>query len=171
VKAQTGKVWREWFRYLDEAGAKKRDHRGIVKILHQEAKVKAWWSQMVAVAYEHERGLRDPHQKCTGEYSASGSRTLAVPVAQAYAAWANGVQRKKWLGAAAMDISAQTENRSIRAAWDGNKSRVSVMFYPKGPEKTQVVVDHMKLADSSECAKMKDYWFAALDRLQKELGA
>jgi hypothetical protein len=171
VKAKTGKVWADWFRFLDKEGAKKLDHKAIVKILQDKGKVGSWWCQMVAVEYEKERGIRDAHQKCTGEYSASGSRTIAVPVAKAYAAWANRTFRTKWLGAAVMDISTQTENKSIRAAWDGNKSRVSIMFYPKGPEKTQVVIDHMKLADSGECTKMKDYWFAALDRLQKELSA
>lgn len=87
-----------------------------------------------------------------------------------YAAWIDEKQRQRWLGDADMAISTKTENKSLRAAWDGNKSRVSVNFYPKGPEKCQVSVDHMKLSSAKESAKMKSYWFEALNRLQKELG-
>lgn len=38
---------------------------------------------MVAVGYEHERGIRQKFQKCDGRFSASGSRTMV----KAYAAW------------------------------------------------------------------------------------
>lgn len=167
VKAKTGKVWADWFKILDKTGAKKLTHQEIWKYLNQEQELGPWWSQMVAVEYERARGLRDMHQKCTGEYSASGSRTMAVPIAKLYNAWVDDNLRKTWLGAAKLDISTKTENKSLRAAWDGNKSRLSVNFYGKGPNKTQVAVDHMKLADSKECEKMKAYWIAALNRLQE----
>jgi hypothetical protein len=170
VKAGTGKVWKEWFAILDRAGAKKMDHRDISKYLHEKCKVGPWWCQMVAVAYEQERGLRDVHQKCDGEYAASASRTMAVPIAKLYGAWADDGLRKKWIGGDKLEISTKTENKSLRGAWDGNKSRLSVNFYAKGPGKTQVAVDHMKLASSNECERMKEYWFAALDRLQDMLG-
>jgi hypothetical protein len=171
VKAKTGKIWADWFRVLDKDGAKKLEHQEIVKLLQQKHKVGSWWCQMVAVEYEHERGIRGKHQKCDGEFAASGSRTMAVPVAKAYSAWVDDKVRKTWLGAAKMEISTKTENKSLQAAWDGNKSRLSVMFYAKGPDKTRVVIDHMKLADSDQSLAMKSYWFAALDRLQKALGA
>lgn len=169
VKAKTGKVWADWFKILDNAGAKTLTHQEIWKYLKEKQKVGPWWSQMVAVEYERARGLRDMHQKCTGEYSSSGSRTMAVPAAELYNAWIDENVRKKWLGAAKLEISTKTENKSLRAAWDGNKSRVSVNFYSKGPDTTQVAVDHMKLSDSKECEKMKAYWTAALDRLQTVL--
>jgi hypothetical protein len=44
-----------------------------------------------------------------------------------------------------------------------------VNFYPKSAGKCQVAVDHMKLPSSKECAKMKAYWFEALNRLQEML--
>lgn len=167
VKAATGKVWKEWFAILDKAGAKKMEHRDISKYLHEQRKVTPWWCQMVAVEYERKRGLRQMFQKCDGEFAASGNRTLAVPVSKLYSAWVDEKLRKQWLGPAEMEISTKTEDKSLRAAWDGNKSRISVNFYPKGAEKTQVSVDHMKLASAKESAKMKSYWFDALNRLQE----
>jgi hypothetical protein len=166
VKAKTGKVWADWFKALDAAGAKKMKHQEILEVLEKKHKVGPWWSQMVAVEYEKERGLRDAHQKCTGEYSASASRTIAAPIGTIYRVWTDDKLRKKWLGAHDLEISTKTENKSLRGAWDGNKSRLSVNFYPKGEAKCQVAVDHMKLADSKDCEKMKAYWFEALNRLQ-----
>ena len=84
VKAKTGKVWTEWFKILDKAGAKKMPHTEITTILHDRG-VGSWWGQMVAVEYERERGIREKYQKCTGEFSTSGSRTIVAPMAKAFA--------------------------------------------------------------------------------------
>jgi hypothetical protein len=124
---------------------------------------------MVAVGYEHERGIRQKFQKCDGEFSASGSRTLAVPLAKAYEAWIDEKFRRRWLPGAKMEITTATPGKYVRAKW--GDSRLSVGFYSRGPAKAQVAVDHGKLASSRECAKMKSYWFAALNRLQKTLEA
>jgi len=170
VKAKTGKVWAEWFKILDKAGAKKWPHQEISAFLRDKQGVGPWWGQMVAVAYEHERGLRQKFQKCDGEFSASGSRTLAVPLGKAYAAWTDEKLRAKWLPDAPMEITTATPGKSLRAKWNGD-TRLSVNFYGKGAQKAQVTVDHMKLAGSNDSAKMKSYWFAALDRLQELLEA
>jgi hypothetical protein len=170
VQAKTGKVWAEWFRILDKAGAKKWPHKEIAAYLHDKQKVSPWWAQMVSVGYEHERGIRQRFQKCDGEFSASGSRTLAVPLAKAYAAWTDEKLRNQWLPGAKIEITTATPGKYVRAKWDGD-TRLSVGFYSKGPGRAQVAVDHGKLANSRESAKMKSYWFAALNRLQKALEA
>ena len=169
VKARTGKVWAEWFDILDRAGAKKWQHKEISAYLTREHKVGPWWGQMIAVPYEHARGLREKFQKCSGEFSASGSRTLNVPMAKLYDAWTNEKLRERWLPGAIIEITTATRNKSLRAKWDDGKSRLSVNFYSKGAGKCQAAVDHMKLANSKECAKIKTYWFEALNRLEAQL--
>jgi hypothetical protein len=168
VKAKTGKVWAEWFKILDKAGAKKWPHKEIAAYLHEKQKVPSWWCQMVAVAYERERGIRQKFQKCDGEFSASGSRTIAAPLAKAYAAWTDEKLRQRWLPEAPLEITTATPGKYVRAKWNGD-TRLAVGFYSRGSEKTQVAVDHGKLANTKECAKMKSYWFDALNRLQETL--
>jgi hypothetical protein len=170
VKAKTGKVWADWFRILDKAGAKKWAHKEIALYLYEKQKLSGWWAQMVSVGYERERGIRQKFQKCDGQFSASGSRTLAVPLAKAYAAWTDERLREGWLPGAKMEITTATPGKYVRAKWNGD-TRLSVGFYAKGAGKTQVAVDHSKLANSKECARMKSYWFAALNRLQGILEA
>lgn len=171
VKERSGKTWGEWFRILDKAGAKKMDHKAITELLYYKHKVSGWWSQMIAVDYERARGLREKFQKCDGQFAASGSRTLNVPMARLFAAWSDEKMRRKWLPDAEMDITTARPGKSVRAKWDGGKSRLSVNFYAKGPGKSQVAVDHENLASAKECAIMKSFWFEALNRLQNELEA
>jgi hypothetical protein len=169
VKTRTGKVWSEWFEILDKAGAKKWRHQEITAYLAKTHDVGPWWTQMIAVPYEHARGLREKFQKCTGEFSTSGSRTLNLPMEKLYDAWTNEKLRGRWLPGAKIEITTATRNKSLRAKWDDGKSRLSVNFYAKGAGKCQAAVDHMKLANSKECAKMKAYWFEALNRLEAQL--
>jgi len=169
VKARTGKVWAEWFEILDQAGAKKWQHKEISAYLADSHQVGPWWTQMIAVPYEHARRIRQKFQKCDGEFAASGSRTLNVPMSKLYEAWTDEKLRRRWLPDAKMEITTATRNKSLRAKWDEGKSRLSVNFYAKGAGKAQAAVDHMKLASSKECAKMKNYWFEALNRLESQL--
>jgi hypothetical protein len=168
VKAKTGKVWSEWFAVLDKAGAKNWPHKEIATYLYEKQKLPGWWAQMVSVGYEHERGLRQKFQKCDGQFSASGSRTIAAPMAKAFAAWTDDKARKRWLPDGKLEITSSTPGKYVRGKWNG-ESRLSVGFYSKGAGKTQVAVDHEKLVDSKECEKMKSYWFEALNRLQSAL--
>lgn len=167
VKGKTGKVWREWFAILNRAGAKKWKHKDIAIFLYEKQGVGMWWCQMVANEYERAYGLREKFQTCTGEFAANVGRTLAAPVAKVYKAFADDQQRRKWLGAAKIEISTANKNKTIRAAWDGNKTRVNVYFYVKGPSKVQLALEHMKLKSAKEVLKMKSYWFSALNRLEK----
>ena len=169
VKARTGKSWPEWFKILDKAGAKKMRHQDISAYLNTEHEVGPWWGQMIAVPYEHDRGLRQKFQKCDGEFAASGSRTLSVPLGKLYNVWTDEKLRQRWLPGAAIEITTATRNKSLRAKWNGGASRLSVNFYAKGQGKSQMAVDHMKLENSQECAKMKKHWFEALNRLQEML--
>ena len=167
VKAATGKTWPQWFQALDKAGARMMPHRDIALHLHNIHKCPGWWSQMVAVGYERERGLRETHQKCDGSYAASASRTLHVPVGILYKAWTDAKALRRWLPDP-FEVRKATSSKSLRITWpDG--SHVDVYFWIKGPSKSQVSLDHRKLKDARAVAKQKAYWSRALDRLEERL--
>ena len=170
VKAKTGKVWAEWFQILDQAGAKDWPHKETAMHLYKKRKVPAWWAQMVAVGYEHERGLRKQFQDCNGNFAANSSRTFVAPVGKLFQAWTDEKFRQRWLPDADIEITTATKGKSLRAKWDGG-TRLSVYFTATGMGKTRVAVDHMKLASSKDCARMKEFWFEALNRLAMTLQA
>jgi hypothetical protein len=165
LKERTGKTWAQWFPILDKAGAKKMNHTEIAAVLHDKFGVPGWWCQMVAVGYEHSRGLRDLHES-SGGFSASVSRTLGVGAKRLFAACADDKKRGLWLKDDALVISTARPEKTVRGAWDGT-SRMEIRFYPKGAEKTQVVIDHMKLASRADVEKMKAFWSENLERLRE----
>ena len=164
VQARTGKTWAQWYKTLDEAGAKDLDHPAIVALLHEQG-VGPWWEQMVAVSYEQARGLREVHQKPEG-YEITISRTLPVPVSLLYNAWNDPLKRRQWLKNSEFEIRKATLNKTLRITWVDGKTHVVAAFNAKGPGKTQVAVQHSKLADSKAATRMKMYWAAQLKNLR-----
>ena len=168
VARATGKTWGEWLQVLDAAGAKKMSHKEIAKLLHDKLKCPPWWSQMVTVGYEQARGRREKHQKPNG-YSVSGSKTIAVPVDQLFAAWSDAKSRRRWLGAEKLAVRKSTANKSIRATWGDGTTSVEFNFYVKGDHKSQVTVQHDKLADADLAEKMKTFWRDVLVNVKVQL--
>jgi uncharacterized protein YndB with AHSA1/START domain len=168
VKAKTGKTWDQWFAILDKAGAKELSHKEIVQLLNSKHDVGPWWQQTVTVTYEQARGLRDKHEK-PGGYQISVSRTVNVPVATLYKAVANERSRGQWLSENGLTVRKATTNKSMRVTWKDGKSSLEINFYPKGDDKSQVVVQHSKLPDAKAASKMKTFWGEALDRLRESV--
>jgi uncharacterized protein YndB with AHSA1/START domain len=164
VQAKTGRTWPEWFAILDAAGAQQMAHQQIVAYLHAEQGVGPWWQQMITVTYEQARGLRAKHQTPDG-YQIGASKTIAAPAAALYEAWIDAGRRRTWLPDAPLEISKATPAKSIRGAW-GEGGRLDVQFYPKGDAKTQITIQHNKLADAEAGQRMKAYWAEALERLR-----
>jgi uncharacterized protein YndB with AHSA1/START domain len=165
VRAKTGKTWPEWFAILDKAGAAKLSHKEIVAHLVEQHHVGPWWQQMVTVTYEQARGLRAKHEKLGG-FEISVSKTLNVPAAAAFTAWQDKRRRARWLPDPAVTIRKATPNKSMRLTWVDGQGSVDVNFYSKGEGKTQVSVQHGKLADAKEAASKKVYWSKALGGLK-----
>jgi uncharacterized protein YndB with AHSA1/START domain len=164
VAAKTGKHWAEWFLILNKRGCRGWKHKEIARLVHDELGCPPWWSQMVTVGYEQFHGMREKHEK-SGGYSISRSKTLPVPIAELYKWWNDARRRNQWLKESKLTIRKATPNRSLRITWSDGKTNVEVMFYAKGSEKSQVSVQHDKLANAAAGEKMKAYWGAALDRL------
>lgn len=68
-------------------------------------------------------------------------------------------------------VSTARPNKALRGMWDGGKSRVEILFYPKGPGNSQVTIDHRDLKSARAVQEMKVYWseqFARLETLLKK---
>ena len=167
VEARTGKPWDEWFRILDEAGAKDMTHKEIVRTVASSGDVSSWWQQSIAVAYEQKRGLREKYEKTVG-YEISKSRTIGAPAVDLFRAWAYAEERGSWLGDADVALRRESPPKRVALSWRG-QSMVDVSFLEKGKAKTQVVVQHSRLSDGDEAARMKEYWSARLQDLEKHI--
>jgi len=164
VRKATGKDRAQWFKILDAFDVKKNGHAAAATHLHDEHACPPWWSQMVVVEYERERGLRVKHQVSDG-FSVSASRVMNVPIARLYKAW-QGKAVAAWLPDPGFAVRTRTANKSMRITWVDGKTHVEANFYAKGEGKSQVTVQHNKLKTEAAAKKMKKYWGEAMDRLK-----
>lgn len=130
--------------------------------------MEGWWAQMLTVGYEQARGLRRLHQKPEG-FEISASRVIEAPVESVFSAWMDETTRARWLPEPGLTVHKSTPYKSLRATWtDGSKS-ISVNFYPRGDARTQVALQHGKLADAAAASRMKSFWGERLDALKTML--
>jgi uncharacterized protein YndB with AHSA1/START domain len=173
VQRATGHTWDQWCALLDGAGCARMNHQQIVQVIAKKYGVGPWWQQMVTVGYEQARGLRQPHQKCDGDWSINASKTIDVPVAALFDAWNDARLRRRWLGArndeGELVIRKATRPKSLRITWCDGRSNVDVNLLAKGDAKSSVQVEHAKLKNATEAAKHKRFWGAALGRLKQVL--
>lgn len=164
VREKTGKTWKQWVHALDAVDAANLPHREIARYLRNDLGVPAWWSQMVTVGYERIRGLRDVGQRRGGGYDANKSKTFPVPVSKLYRAFSRKPTRDRWLPGVAWNVTKATPDKSIRLKWeDGNP--LAVHFVSKGKGKSQVSVQHGKLAGKKDVERVKAFWAKRLAAL------
>ena len=168
VHAKTGHSWSEWVRILDAIDAHTLPHSEIATHVNEVHGVSGWWSQAVTVGYERIRGLRDIGQRRGGAYEASKSRTFPVPVAKLCAAFATAKTRARWLPGIDLTVRKATPDKSMRITWPDSSS-VEVWFTSKSVAKSQVAVQHRKLASKADVQRMKDFWSERLDALAEIL--
>jgi hypothetical protein len=165
VKAKTGKSWDEWCKILDKAGARMMDHQEIALLLQKQIGLTRWWSQMVAVGYENERGMRasergEPPGK---RYEVTLSKIVDAPRAAVWAAWQDPGALARWLPDAKFEVSKTVPLKILHLDWP-DETRVTVRLYERRG-KTRLVVAHAKLAES-QSERLQGYWSNALDRLK-----
>jgi hypothetical protein len=164
VRAKTGRDWKGWVEHLDGRDAARLPHREIARHLQREMELSAWWAQTVTVGYERIRGLRDIGQRRGGSYEAHKSKTLPVAVAELYRAFNRPQARERWLPDEGLEIRTATPEKSMRIAW-GDGTSVDVRFTAKSEAKSQVAIQHQKLASKAEAERKKRFWAERLTAL------
>jgi len=163
VKKATGCEWAKWVFVLDKAGATGMSHAELAKYIREKYKTPSWWTQTVAVGYERIRGLRAHGQQRSGDWSVSKSKTIGVPLAKLYAAF-NARGRAKWMPDVKVTVRGATPNKSMRLRWEDG-SPIDVSFMAKGASKSQVAIDHRKLASKAEADRIRAFWAERLNAL------
>ncbi len=163
VKKKTGKEWTEWISILDKEKAFNLPHREIAILLSEKYKVSDWWSQMVTVGYEKAKGLRKLNEKVNG-FEISVSKVLPVAVITLFDWWNDEKKRRKWL-TKDLVIHKSTPHKSLRMTWEDGTKAISVNFYEKVADKSQVTLQHDKIKNEDEAKQIKEFWQSCLSKL------
>lgn len=170
VVARTGRGWGEWVRLLDAAGAESMPHREIAALIRDRFEVSGWWAQTVTVGYERIRGLREIGQRRDGTRELNKSRTVPAPLAKLYRACRVARTRRRWLPGVEPTVRTAVREKSMRWTWPDGTS-VHLYFVDKGAAKSQVSIQHVKLATRSDVERMREYWQERLSTLAELLQA
>jgi len=170
VKAKTGCTWERWVRALDAKGAVAWPHKEIAEYVHEKYKVPGWWAQTVTVGYERIKGLREIGQRRSGSYEAAKSKTVAVPIGRLFRAFSDKRTREEWLPGVKLTVRKATAEKSMRIAWEDGTS-VELYFIAKGDGKSQVAVQHTKLATKADAEAKKAFWGERLGALAELLAS
>ena len=170
LKAKTGCTWQRWVHALDYAKAQTWPHRDIAEYVSRKYQLSGWWSQTVTVGYERIKGLRAIGQRRNGTFEANKSRTYAVSVSRLYRAFSDPWTRSLWLPGVALTVRTATKEKSLRITWPDGSS-VQAMFSTKGAAKSQVQIQHGKLAEKQAAERLKAFRSERLDALGATLSA
>ncbi len=165
VRKATGRGWGDWYSYLDAEGAREKTHPQIVTVVALREKSE-WWQQMITVAYEQARGLREKHQRDDG-FSANAGKTIQAGIMRLFAAWTNDEIRSTWLDSTGWNLRKIIPYKSLRITWKDGHSHVEVFFWPRTESKTLVQIQHSKLGSPDEVHRLKAFWGVALERLRE----
>lgn len=168
VRKATGCDWERWVWVLDQQNAQSMSHKEIAELVHEFWKIPGWWAQTVTVGYERIHGLRAIGQRRGGSWEVNKSKTVAVPVEKLYRAFSVARSRKRWLSGVELEVRKATPGKSMRITWEDVTS-VEVYFYAKGEAKSQVTIQHRKLASKDEADRLKEFWGGRLAELAKLL--
>jgi uncharacterized protein YndB with AHSA1/START domain len=170
IRERTGRGWEEWFDLLDEWGATERPHREIARWVAGRLDIHplAWNAQAVTAGYERTRGLRAPGEGVHG-FTATATKTVAVPVDRLYHAFVDEPLRASWLPDGELHERTATKPNSARFDWGDGESRVHVGFEPKGEGKSTAVLRHERLAGTQETERMKTFWRERVAKLKEVL--
>lgn len=185
VRRATGAGWADWFARLDASGAPKAGHKASAAWLAAEHEVSGWWSQMITVQYERERGLRAVGETTRG-FSVSVQRSVAAEAAAVWDSLTAPSGLVALVGAVdppalvvgavvATTDGARYEVRTVRAP-DRLRLRcerpdhpgatvVEVSIAARAARGATVRIMHDKLPDAAAREAMRAHWRAALKRL------
>lgn len=187
VKKATGKVWADWFKILDKAGAKKWPHKDTARWLYDQGLIKSgWWTQSVTVAYEKARGLRVLGQTATSGFEVGAQKTISLPAQDAWKLIISAKGLKLWLGDISDfkpmagygyrtregingEIRTVTNQQRLRLTWKlpewRNFSTLQIYILPKG-DKTALHFHQEKLVDGNQREAMRKHWQTVLQKLE-----
>ena len=192
VEDATGHGWDHWFDRLDDDDGTALEHPAIVAALEAAGVASPWWQQRIAVAYEHERGLRTVGETADAGFQVGVQRTLPVDQATLWDRLRSAEGRRLWLGeggsfdlepGAAYETADGTVGE-VRTVAPGERLRLTwqpadreapttlqlTLSCPRnGDTRTTLRIHHEKLADAEEREAMREHWRAVLDELEAQL--
>ena len=156
VRAATGRGWDEWADLLDAFPGRHDGHGALVEHLREAHGVAGWWAQSVAVGYERISGIRLPHQRPDGTFTAGKSRTVRVDADTLRAALLDDADRADLFPGLETELRSKPTSKTLRVAVGPGVAQIAVEPRPDG--RVTISVAHERLPDAGDVERWKAYW-------------
>jgi len=163
IERATGRTWADWLRIFEAAGAAELPHPEIARValaeMPESLENPGWWAQGVAIAFEHQIGLRVPGQSSTGDFRVGASRTLPLGRDDAIERWVELFGESEHRGHAVESVRrSRTEKRSFWRANLHGAGKLEIAAEAKGEDRTSVTVNHTGLSSPDELESWRAHW-------------
>lgn len=160
IETATNKKWSEWLIFMNDIDAKNLNHKEIAKKVYEECGL-SWWSQAVTVAYEQEIGRRLPGQRNDGSFEISVSKTIDGDMDMGLEIWLKAVKGRNEFNRAKLTNEPGLSHTDKWRYWrctldDGTK--VGVYISNKANRKSQLAIQHVKIASAKKADIWRSYW-------------
>jgi hypothetical protein len=165
VQEHTGRGWDDWCDVIEAWSGHRDGHTAIAAYLRDELGVDPWWAQGVTVGYERITGLRLPHQRSDGTFTANKSLTVVVDADRLRQLLLNDDDRDDLFGGEPTELRSRPASKSIRLKVGPGVALISLESKPNG--RTRVSVAHEKLPSFDDVAEWKFFWTDWIEALDE----
>lgn len=180
IEKATGVAWSDWTSWLTAQGALELAHQKIAALALQRIQDLAitqhaatgkpfndgWWAQSIAIAFEHEHGLRSSGELSTGDLAVSASKTVTGSLDETIERWLTLVGDRTEFDGVDLDGEPRVSSTEKWRYWKANLadgSAVSVDVSRKkvadgAPEKCVLAVQHSKVGTREAGEHWRAFW-------------
>lgn len=156
IRDATGRGWNEWRDLIDADIGRDAGHGRIAAGLQERHGLDGWWAQSVTVGYERITGIRLPHQRLDGSFTASKSRTFEVDVEALRAMLLDDASRRDLFPGIDTTLRSKPGSKSLRIGMED--AVVLFSFDPATDGRTRLTVTHEQLTSPADVELWKKYW-------------
>ena len=165
VRQATGHGWDDWCDRIRAWPGQVDGHAAVAAHLVEHEGLDGWWAQSVTVGYERITGLRVPHQRPDGSFSAHKSRTVTVDGEALRSMLSDDTERAHLFPGLDTVLRSRPTAKAIRVAIGPGVATIAIEAVDDS--RTRVVVRHERLPTAAEVDRWKGYWsgwLAAVDQ-------
>ncbi len=166
IRENTGRGWDDWCDLIDAWPNHVDGHTAIATHVREELGLDGWWSQGVTVGYERITGLRLPHQRPGGTFTADKSKTIAIDADRLRAMLLDDDDRDDLFGGEETELRSKPASKVLRIRIGPGVALIATEPKPDG--RTKVTIAHERLPRLDDVAEWKFFWNEWLDALDAD---
>ncbi len=165
VQAATGRNWNEWCDVIDAWSGRTDGHAAIAAHLENAHGVDGWWAQTVTVGYERITGLRLPHQRPDGTFTAGKTRTVHVDGDLLRSMLLDEGERESLFPGLESELRSRPSAKVLRIGIGPGVAQINIE--PRNGGTVRISIAHERLPAAEDVPRWKHYWSEWLEALDE----